>query len=159
MRGWMLLCAALSASALMLGCGAGGDAPAVPVYPVTGKVILHGAPLADASVSFAPLAGQPTAVGRTNAQGEFTLSTYDYGDGAAAGEYAVVVSKAIAAKAAAEDEHSADPYATAGEEHDAGGQAEGDAVSVVPPQYGKSSETPLRETVKQGENRFEFKIE
>ena len=90
-----LLCAA--------GCGGGAEG-GKPVFSTKGKVTMFGAPLADATVAFAPTEqGQPTAIGRTDAQGQFVLTTYDYGDGAAAGSYKVVLSKPIPTQASSTD--------------------------------------------------------
>jgi hypothetical protein len=81
------------------GCG---DAPAgaknrPPVYPVTGKVMHKGTPLADAFVSFR--SGSPDnqvgAAGKTDANGEFTMTTFEPGDGAVEGNHMVTVIKAV----------------------------------------------------------------
>jgi hypothetical protein len=51
-------------------------------------------PVASATVTFAPQEkGTPTAMGITDGQGVYTLTTYDSGDGAAAGIYKVLVYK------------------------------------------------------------------
>jgi hypothetical protein len=147
---------------LVLGCGSADDLARKPVYPVTGKVTLHGAPLSDAAVSFAPRSGQPTAAGRTNAAGEFTLTTYEFGDGAAAGDYAVLVTKAIASAASSPDAgHIAEATAaTPAGGHSATAASGAEAVEMVPAKYGNMLDTPMNATVSaEGENRFEFKIE
>jgi hypothetical protein len=154
--------AALLLSLVVCGCSDEGDIDRKPVYPVTGKVMMHGVPLADAAVSFAPREGQPTAAGRTNAAGEFTLTTYEFGDGAAAGNYAVLVTKAIAAAAAGPDAgHVADATSsdpTGG--HNAEAASGGEAVDMVPAKYGDFQETPLSATVTAaGENRFDLTVE
>jgi hypothetical protein len=121
---------------------------------------MHGTPLADAMVSFAPRSSQPTAVGRTNQTGEYTLTTYEPGDGAAAGDYAVVVSKVVAAPPVKSDAgHSADPFAADNSGHGANAAAP-ESVLMVPPQYSKADQTPLKATVSaDGENRFDFEIQ
>jgi len=64
-------------------------------YPVSGRVLVEDRPLAGAVVTFHPLevAGGKTvrAYARTDASGSFTLSTYEVGDGAPVGRYAVTV--------------------------------------------------------------------
>jgi hypothetical protein len=151
-------CLVIGACLLALGCGGASKAGRKPVYSVSGKITMSGGPLPGASVSFAPLDGQPVAVGRTNDQGEYTLTTYDAGDGAAAGRYAVVVSKPTAVAAASgEDEHSVDPYAEVAGSHSA--QARTDAGGGVPDLYTSSTSTPLKaEVTSGGENRFDFEL-
>lgn len=149
----------LLAACSLTGCG-GGDGPGrQSVYPVTGTITMHGAPLAGAVVSFAPSDGQPTAVGRTDDNGKFQLTTYEYGDGAAAGAFRVVVSKAFAAPAAGGDgggdDHEAAEEAASGHDADSSG-AEGE---MVPVQYTRSADTPLGVEVKtSGENNFTLEI-
>lgn len=80
----------------LAGCGAGaavGEGARKPVYPVTGTVKHNGAPVADAVVTFSPKGPQPPAFGRTDSEGKFQLTTYDANDGAAAGDYLVMVEK------------------------------------------------------------------
>jgi hypothetical protein len=66
-----------------------------PTFPVTGKVQLGNKPLAHASVVFHPVGESgPDVVkprGKTDADGSFTLTTYDGNDGAPAGDYRVTV--------------------------------------------------------------------
>jgi hypothetical protein len=148
----------LGACVLALGCGGASTEGRKPVFPVSGTVTMSGGPLPGASVSFAPLDGQPVAVGRTNDQGEYTLTTYEGGDGAAAGRYAVVVSKPTATAAASGDGgHSDDPYAQVAAAHSARAGAE--TGGGVPEQYTNSTSTPLNaEVTADGENRFEFEL-
>jgi hypothetical protein len=90
-----LLCA-LASSLFMSGCGGGGSS--LKTVPVTGKVTFKGAPLAGATVSFLnqDQAGRP-AGGKTNEQGEYTLTTLETGtkmaQGALVGEYKVAIVK------------------------------------------------------------------
>lgn len=140
------------------GCGDGADVGRQPVFPVTGTVTMHGAPLADATVAFAPQAGQPTAVGRTDAQGKFKLTSYEYGDGAAAGSFRVVISKTAASPAAASldsgDHEAAEEAVSA---HDAASEA---GNEMIPVQYTSSADTPFAVEVKaDGPNDFPLPIE
>lgn len=85
---------------LAAGCGGSSsdqwlkDRP--PVFPVQGKVLYKGAPVAEAMVSF----GNPDpkkvrgASGQTDQNGEFRLTTFSPGDGAVVGEYQVTILKA-----------------------------------------------------------------
>ncbi|QDU37814.1 Nickel uptake substrate-specific transmembrane region [Maioricimonas rarisocia] len=85
----------------LAGCTGGSDdkwseqRPAT--YPVQGTVLYNGEPVADASVSFSSTGGDKSvgAAGKTDDQGTFTLTTYEPGDGAVAGEHRVTVIKAV----------------------------------------------------------------
>lgn len=77
----------------VLGCGGGGEGLSGTVR-VKGVVKQGGAPLAGATVTFAPTAeGTRAASGITDASGQFTLTTLQAGDGAFPGEYKVTVTK------------------------------------------------------------------
>ncbi len=73
---------------VFVGCGDGSG-----LIPVNGTVTLDGKPLVDAAVGFHADAGGVPAVGTTDAEGKFTLSTQKPGDGATPGQNAVTVSK------------------------------------------------------------------
>ena len=64
------------------------DAGLVEPVPVTGAVAHNGAPLAGAKVAFH---GRYTAVGITDTDGRFALSTFEPDDGAFPGVYVVVI--------------------------------------------------------------------
>ena len=137
-----------------VGCGGGGDEGKIPVFPASGTVTMSGAPLADATVAFSPQGDQPTAIGTTDADGKFQLTTYEFGDGAADGKYKVVITKAEATSSSGGSEH--------GESYKGGGEHSKAATtkSVVPEQYSSSTDTPLSvEVVADGENVFDLKIE
>ena len=68
--------------------------------PVSGTVTLDGQAVADVAVTFKPRAsGGRAAVGVTAANGKFTLTTLQSGDGALPGSYAVTLTKFAADKA------------------------------------------------------------
>ncbi len=78
----------------MFASGCGGDAPEMAY--VTGKVVLNGETVPGGKVMFNPQAIEDTteatgrpAVGIINSDGEFTLSTYEDGDGAVIGMHTV----------------------------------------------------------------------
>lgn len=71
-----------------VGC-AGSDRP--PLGKVKGVVTLDGTPVPNASVMFTPIAGGRPASGTTDAEGRFSLTTFDPGDGALIGEHRVTV--------------------------------------------------------------------
>ena len=95
MRRLMQCSAVLLLSAAAGGCGS-KDGP-VSVYPVTGQVIYDGKPAAGVEVVFFPttaptrpvIPNSPHAV--TDADGRFTLGTYDTADGAPEGGYMVIL--------------------------------------------------------------------
>lgn len=77
---------------LVLGCGSSGDNP---VATAGGTVTLNGQPVSNLVVTLTPIAtgddGLPgkSASGITDESGQFTLSTYEIGDGAVVGEHRV----------------------------------------------------------------------
>jgi hypothetical protein len=74
--------------------GCGGDS-GQGVYPVRGRVLYNGQPVANAQVTFHPVGDVRRdalrAVGKVDDQGYFALTSFKDGDGAAAGEYQVTV--------------------------------------------------------------------
>ncbi len=73
---------------LLVGCGHPGTAPTVPAR---GTLLYNGSPATLARVIFTPKAGRP-AIGNTDEQGNFVMSTFESGDGAIVGEHIVTVS-------------------------------------------------------------------
>lgn len=65
------------------------------LYPVSGKVLVKDQPADGAQVVFQPVGGatpeKPAAYGTAGADGSFKLRTEPHGDGAAAGDYDVMV--------------------------------------------------------------------
>lgn len=153
-------CVVLLATCTLAGCGGDVDAGRKPVFPVTGTVTMHGAPLGGATIAFAPQDGQPTAVGRTDDLGKFQLTTYEYGDGAAAGAFRVVVNKFVAGPAGGSVDGGGDDHEAAEEAasvHDAASEEAGQ--QLVPEQYTSSADTPFNVEVKtSGENDFTLDI-
>jgi len=87
-----LLCLLLVAS--ICGCGEAAKSWERP-YPVTGVVTHKGKPVKDAELMFFPVDEKvPESVrpwAKSSGNGEFTLSTFDRGDGAPAGKYKATV--------------------------------------------------------------------
>lgn len=88
----------VSACAIVSGCG--GPDPYATV-PVTGVVTCNGKPVANGVVNFTPLPDQEgrgegnrgrVALGKTDSEGKFTLTTYQNNDGAIKGRHTVTVS-------------------------------------------------------------------
>lgn len=151
--------AVMAGGCLLAGCGGAETEGRVPVYPVSGTLTMFGKPLDGATVAFAPQEGQPTAVGRTDKDGKFKLTTYDYQDGAAAGRFSAVISLIVAKDA---------PKLAEGGDHEAQEEAisthaaegEGGDVETVPANYTNATDTPFQFEVKTtGENEFTLAIE
>jgi hypothetical protein len=160
-------CSTLLLAVLLTGCGgtgAEGDAGHQKVYKVKGKITLSGAPVANANVSFSPKAQHPAAIGKTGAGGEFVLTTYDPGDGAAAGDYVVLVTKDLPPASAATAPPSGHRQGQKeslnyGNMHaQPGGEAPA-ATSALPEKYSRTDKSDLTATVKaDGSNEFNFDL-
>lgn len=126
---------------------------------VSGLVTLDGAPLTTGVITFNPTAGGPTAYGAIGTDGRYELRT-GAAQGLAAGEYVVTV----AANAAAPPEPP-QPPAPAESAAEAAPEAEA-APSAGPPvlplltpeKYADLDRTPLRATIKGGEQVLEFHL-
>lgn len=78
-----------SVSFVLAGCGGGSkDAPAT--VAAKGTITFKGNPVPRASVAFTPASGK-VAMGETDDQGNFTLTTNEPGDGAVVGDYTVTL--------------------------------------------------------------------
>jgi hypothetical protein len=77
----------LLAGTLLAGCGGGRK-----TVPVSGVITLEGAPLAGAQVTFHPMASDGRmAIGISDSNGRFSLTTYKPNDGALPGRYRITV--------------------------------------------------------------------
>ncbi|QEG43501.1 carboxypeptidase-like regulatory domain-containing protein [Roseimaritima ulvae] len=150
---WKSLSSALVATALLVtaGCGGGDKNPGVDLEPVTGTVTLDGAPLEGAMVVFH---GEQGASGVTDASGNFTLTTFDPGDGAKVGVYKVTVSKSemVGVDTSYSDINSPN-YGT---EPPPG--AEGTRKYIVAEKYSNPDTAGLTADVKSGANEFTFAV-
>jgi hypothetical protein len=77
-----------------VGCSAKPAYERPKVVPVRGVVRYNGKPLDGAHVTFAHTTAGISASGVADAEGVFTLTTFEPGDGAVPGKYHVAVSKA-----------------------------------------------------------------
>jgi hypothetical protein len=88
----------MAASLGLTGCG---QSKKVPTYPVAGKVLIGGKPVAHAIVVFHPEGDEPNTDrprATTNADGSFTIQTTDGQEGAPAGKYRITVEQWLASK-------------------------------------------------------------
>ena len=75
----------LIASAVLVGCS-----DKIERVPVRGRVMIDGQPLAYGYVTVTPQGARP-ALGELDAEGRFTLSTYEEGDGTVLGTHSMTV--------------------------------------------------------------------
>lgn len=92
MRRFELLFCAITVATFLAGCNRGPQTP--PTAPVRGTVTFQGKPVEGAQVAFfCPQAGGRPAIGTTDAEGHYTLSTFGVNDGALIGRHSVTISK------------------------------------------------------------------
>ena len=141
--GTVLAATLLVATTVLAGCSKSGP-PREATNAAKGQVLLDGEPLAGAFVvlhrqgetaaegsSEAPKA--PAARALTEADGRFTLTTYDAGDGVPAGEYVVTVVQRPAQK---------------------NGESFEPGPNVLPPRYASPTTTNLKVRIAAGENEL-----
>lgn len=156
-------CLALTSLLFVAGCG--GDAAIgakgrVKTFTATGKVTFLGNPMSGAMVSFSPTGSQPAAVGMTDDSGNFKLTTYRAGDGAAAGDFKVLISmtETEAPDPTANADHGTDPTKQYGTVHSATKGKSGGG-RVLPSKFSDPDKTELKATVKSdGKNEFTFDL-
>ncbi|MCA9069126.1 MAG: hypothetical protein KDA84_09400, partial [Planctomycetaceae bacterium] len=71
----------------LIGCGSDGP----EIVPVKGTVLLDDKPISGATITFIPVGEGRPAIGKTDDQGQFELTTIKTGDGALIGEHEVTV--------------------------------------------------------------------
>ena len=127
--------ASMAMAALLIaltGCGDGVSR--IPTYKAQGQVLWEGKPLANAFVVLHP--ENPELVparASTDASGNFTLTTFDTGDGAPAGDYKLTVAFYQPIK-------------------EGGSLVPG--PNVIPPKYSDAASTELRVSIKEGDNQL-----
>ena len=123
----------------------GSDRPRV--VAVSGTVLLGGEPVEEAGVTFTPTGGRP-ATGRTDAQGRFSLTTFDPGDGAIVGQHVVTIVKAETVEVTF-DSQAREPIET----------VKRPPGKLVPQRYGDPRQSRLSATVTaDGNNDFRFEL-
>jgi hypothetical protein len=145
---FLLSLAVLGLLTVAIGCG--GSSFPDPVA-VTGTINRGGSPVADAKVTFLPKSAEGrSASGVTNAEGKFTLTTFNTGDGALPGDYTVTILKVDpnanggSAEIGDDGEVGADYGAGMdGAATDSGGATE----SLLPAKYADAAQSGLDRTV------------
>ena len=101
----------LAVLTLSMGCsGETGASKKHPVYKVKGKVTYLGNPIGGAMVAYSPEGSQPAAIGKTNDEGVYSMTTYRAGDGAAEGSFKVLISLIeVEAPTTSDAPHGTDP--------------------------------------------------
>ncbi len=131
-----------------LGCYSGSPSTIPgrsPTIPVQGVITLDNEPVADATVMFFCKKLRITSYGKTNENGEFSLTTYDPEDGAPEGRYVVTVKKSEQTITKPSEHPTLPPQS--------------ETVQLLPAEYGDLESTSLRATViTGGNNSFPFNL-
>jgi hypothetical protein len=126
--------------------------------PVSGTVLFQGKPFEGAEVVFRSDSVPRNAVGKTDSQGKFRLTTYENHDGAIIGEYRVTVTKTQVNQEMTGD--AANPSASYGAGMAAAASGKIETKNDLPAKYANAETSGLKATVtKEGPNEFEFKLE
>lgn len=147
--------AAALAMLVTVGCGGGSDS--TPRYPVSGQVLLEGAPVDGAVVAFSREDGQATAVAMTDEMGQFQLNVPPGKRGVPVGKYRVTVRKTGAAAEVKEPT----TFEEMEREHKAGRVSEPPPPPKlgVPARYGDPATSQLtKEVVSSGKNEFVIEL-
>lgn len=145
-----------------VGCGGSGFPDPVPV---SGKVTYKGKPVEGAQVTFLSQSeGARSASGRTDANGNFSLTTFNTNDGAIPGEYVVTISKIETTTGGETTDVEAGQF---GADYAAGMEAAAKGISStemgkseLPRKYAKAAESGLQRSVAEGQrNEFSFDLD
>jgi len=130
------------------GCGSSARlAGRVPVHPVSGTVTFNGTPVEGAIVNFVSQGNNPVATGKTDASGAFALTTYDANDGAAPGDYIVLITKIEVPPISEGEESSGYPGHKNLSKH------------LLPEIYSNSIQSPLKATVTSSKSSSDFNFD
>jgi hypothetical protein len=122
---------------VLAGCNRSG----LNLAPVEGVVMHNGAPLEGAGVLFLPASG-PFAMGTTDAEGKFTLTTANH-PGALIGEHRVTISKTLTTAKQIPGERL----------------PRYDTKYLIAPKYADASTSGLAATVVDDDNEFKFSVD
>jgi hypothetical protein len=140
---FFLSCSAVIVCLIVPACGESGST--LPMGKVSGKVTYEGKPLTSGTVSFVSTeSGRPNANGTISSDGTYNLHTQNFGDGAALGDYNVMISSVDP------KEYNTKLPGTAPREKK--------IKSTVPKKYDDPKTSGLKETVKSGTNTFNFDL-
>lgn len=125
-----------------------------PTAPVSGTITIQGRAVAGAAVSFVNDSAPRFAIGRTDAEGRYTLTTFTPGDGAVLGEHRVVV---LSTPRVVGDP-SRDPQGLPTPDDYRRLEEALKSRGPVPEVYTAAGTTPLRAEVRRGPNRCDFDL-
>lgn len=140
-------------SLLLTGCG-DTDWPATA--PVSGTVTWNGKPIANVHLSFRSPGAPRFGSGTTDLAGKYSLTTFQPNDGAIIGEHRVAVR--MVATPSSEQGPLPDFKDTAAFMKAAQAAEKPVKNPAVPPRFGSPATTPLRATVKPGDNVIDFDL-
>ncbi|MBN1394257.1 MAG: carboxypeptidase regulatory-like domain-containing protein [Pirellulales bacterium] len=127
------------------GCGSGRPNLAL----VSGKVTYQGKPVTEGKIVFHPQKGRQ-AIGVIDADGNYRLTTFDNGDGAAPGKYRVTI-QAMRASGAPRAKNILDEVKS--------GIKEAASVEwIVPEKYSRLETSPLTAEVESEPNNIDFNV-
>lgn len=176
-RFWARLSLAMAAVAIPA-CG-GETGQRFEVHPTDGTVALAGKPVAKAIIRFHPTDPAALAVPagevatpvmlttETDDDGKFTMSTYLAKDGVPAGDYVVTVIRGAGGRDIENSDGKLGDSGLRGDSSDSDDENSEDdrpakrrrnAKPVAVDVYRNRSTTPLKATVKPGDNHFEFEV-
>jgi hypothetical protein len=143
----------VTTATFLFGCG--GDASKPKLGPVSGKVTYNGQPVTKGLVSFVPSSGPgsetgQSASGEIGPDGSYKLTTFESGDGAVLGQHKVLVQSreedpALKGRGMPIPDAKGN-FNTKPPKH------------LVPQQYETADKTPLRYTVKEGNNKYDIEL-
>lgn len=136
-------------ASVMAGCSS-RDPNLPELFDANGTIKLNGQPLANAVISFRPIGTTRGngAIGQTDAEGRYTLTSRHLGKGVPAGEYCVTIEKMVASDGSElHDLDNFDPQSTP-------------CKSLLPPYYSKPGLSKLTATVSKEntENNFDLSL-
>lgn len=136
------------------GCGGKQQNGNLPeTYSVSGVVTWQGQPLDGAILNFQRVDGSRGAVGRTNAQGKYRLTTFKSNDGVVPGEYHVVIVKyEIPPATPSQSEDETPPAANIAKIE------ETEEKNLLPARYANPRTSGLTATVTEGKNIIDFHL-
>ena len=141
------ICCGLTMLMLAIGCR-GSQHP--ELRHVTGQLVYHGAPVADAVVAFYNDESPRAATGRTDEHGNFDLTTFEDKDGALPGEHTVVITKTSVIE---------DNSRLSMDEAVSAPRAKAKPRQLLPAKYASVETSPLRLTVaEKGPNVFTIEL-
>lgn len=139
---------AVSLISVASGCGKRADPNRPETHAVSGTVTYQGKAVEGAIVFFHPVdRAVPGAVGRTDADGSYLLTTFGASDGAVAGQYNVTVVRYDHPSLPANPDHEPSDYEVIADDV----RPSAPAKSLLPPQYSVAAGSGLTATVKPGD--------